>query len=100
MLRGPLSCASDLRKSGKNPEIFLIGHRNPQGLDWQPGSNRLVFTDHGPIGLDGPSCCDEVNVVASDGNYGWPQVFGRDHGRFRRPRCRGSAPSHPPAQPS
>jgi glucose/arabinose dehydrogenase len=73
------------RTSTDSPEIFSIGHRNPQGLDWQPGSDRLVITDHGPSGFDGPSCCDEVNVVARDGNYGWPQVFGRDHQRFRAP---------------
>ena len=24
-------------------------------------------------------------MVVRDGNYGWPQVFGRDHGRFRKP---------------
>jgi glucose/arabinose dehydrogenase len=73
------------RSATDTPEIFSIGHRNPQGLDWQPGSDRLVITDHGPSGFDGPSCCDEVDVVARDGNYGWPQVFGRDHGRFRAP---------------
>jgi glucose/arabinose dehydrogenase len=73
------------RATTDRPEIFSIGHRNPQGLDWQPGSDRLVITDHGPSGFDGPSCCDEVDVVVRDGNYGWPQVFGRDHGRFRAP---------------
>jgi glucose/arabinose dehydrogenase len=73
------------RTSTGSPEIYSIGHRNPQGLDWQPGSHRLVITDHGPSGFDGPSCCDEVNVVVRDANYGWPEVFGRDHGRFRAP---------------
>ena len=73
------------RSSTNRPTVVSIGHRNPQGLDWQPGSNRLVITDHGPSGFDGPSCCDEVDVVVDCGNYGWPQVFGRDHGRFRAP---------------
>jgi glucose/arabinose dehydrogenase len=44
-----------------------------------------VITDHGPSGFDGPSCCDEVDVITRGGNYGWPEVFGRDHGRFRAP---------------
>jgi glucose/arabinose dehydrogenase len=73
------------RTATDSPEIYSIGHRNPQGLDWQPGSDRLVITDHGPSGFDGPSCCDEVNVVARDGDYGWPQVFGRNHGQFEAP---------------
>jgi glucose/arabinose dehydrogenase len=73
------------RRSTDRPEIVSIGHRNPQGLDWQPGTDRLVITDHGPSGFDGPSCCDEVDVIAAGGNYGWPEVFGRDHGRFRAP---------------
>jgi glucose/arabinose dehydrogenase len=73
------------RGSTDRPTVVSVGLRNPQGLDWEPGSNRLVVTDHGPSGFDGPSCCDEVNVVVEDGNYGWPEVFGRDHGRFRPP---------------
>ena len=73
------------RSSTTTPAVVSVGHRNPQGLDWQPGSDRLVITDHGPSGFDGPSCCDEVDVVVEAGNYGWPQVFGRDHGRFRAP---------------
>jgi glucose/arabinose dehydrogenase len=67
------------------PTVVSLGHRNPQGLDWQPGTGRLVITDHGPSGFDGPSCCDEVDVVVDGGNYGWPEVFGRAHGRFRAP---------------
>ena len=30
------------------PQIVSIGHRNPQGFDWQPGTGRLVATEHGP----------------------------------------------------
>ena len=73
------------RSTTDRPAIVSIGHRNPQGLDWEPGTDRLVITDHGPSGFDGPSCCDEVDVVVEGGDYGWPQVFGRDHGRFRAP---------------
>jgi glucose/arabinose dehydrogenase len=73
------------RATADDPEIVSLGHRNPQGLDWQPDSDGLVTTDHGPSGFDGPPCCDEVNVVSEGGNYGWPEVFGPDHGRFRAP---------------
>ncbi len=73
------------RASTDRPTVVSIGHRNPQGLDWQPESGRLVITDHGPSGFDGESCCDEVDVVVPGANYGWPEVFGREHGRFREP---------------
>jgi glucose/arabinose dehydrogenase len=61
------------------PEIFTTGHRNPQGFDWQPGTNRLVSTEHGPDGDD------EVNVLRKGRNYGWPEARGRDHGGFTAP---------------
>lgn len=59
------------------PEVISKGHRNPQGLDWQPGSGRLFATEHGPSGFDGPSCCDELNLVREGGDYGWPR-YGDD----------------------
>jgi quinoprotein glucose dehydrogenase len=58
------------------PAMYSIGHRNPQGLDWQPGTGRLFATEHGPSGWDGPGGDDEVNVVREGGNYGWPRVQG------------------------
>jgi glucose/arabinose dehydrogenase len=56
--------------------IYSYGHRNPQGLAWQPGTDRLYSTEHGPSGRE--SCCDEVNHVLPGANYGWPQAFGSD----------------------
>jgi len=60
------------------PQVFSFGHRNPQGFDWQPGTGRLVATEHGPSGGDGPRGFDEVNIVRQGGNYGWPEVFGEE----------------------
>jgi glucose/arabinose dehydrogenase len=59
--------------------VYTLGHRNPQGFDWQPGSGRLVATEHGPDGDD------EVNVIRRGANYGWPLVRGEDHGEFEAP---------------
>lgn len=67
------------RSSTTEPQIVSSGHRNPQGLDWQPGSGRLFATEHGP------TCCDEVNLIREGENYGWPEVVGEDHGRFTAP---------------
>ena len=65
------------------PEIFSKGHRNPQGFDWQDG--RLISTEHGPSGGDGPQGFDEVNEVRQGGNYGWPEAIGDDHEGFDAP---------------
>ncbi len=59
-----------------DPTMHSIGHRNPQGLSWQPGSGRLFASEHGPSGWDGPGGDDEVNVVREGRNYGWPRVQG------------------------
>jgi glucose/arabinose dehydrogenase len=54
--------------------IFSLGHRNSQGLDWQPGTSLQFQTEHGPSGFDGPGGGDEVNIVEAGKNYGWPVV--------------------------
>lgn len=56
------------------PEIWSYGHRNGQGIDFQPGSNLLFETEHGPSGFDGPGGGDEVNIVEKSKNYGWPEI--------------------------
>jgi glucose/arabinose dehydrogenase len=56
------------------PEIWSYGHRNPQGLDFQPDTNLIFETEHGPSGFDGPGGGDEVNIVEKGKNYGWPVV--------------------------
>ena len=56
------------------PEIWTLGHRNAQGMDWQPGSNLMFQTEHGPSQFDGPEGGDEVNIVEKGKNYGWPII--------------------------
>ena len=60
------------------PEIWSYGHRNAQGMDWQPGSNLMFQTEHGPSGFDGPGGGDEVNIVERGKNYGWPLVHHKE----------------------
>jgi glucose/arabinose dehydrogenase len=58
-----------------NSAVYSYGHRNVQGLAWQPGTQRLYATEHGPSGS--PTCClDEVNFVEPGKNYGWPVIMG------------------------
>ncbi|MBW3625737.1 MAG: PQQ-dependent sugar dehydrogenase [Armatimonadetes bacterium] len=61
-------------RPGARPEIWSYGHRNAQGLDWQPGTNLMFQTEHGPSGFDGPGGGDEVNIVEKGKNYGWPVI--------------------------
>src|SRR5689334_22350311 len=61
-------------KQGARPEIWTYGHRNSQGLDWQPRTDLLFETEHGPSGFDGPEGGDEVNIIEKGKNYGWPLI--------------------------
>jgi glucose/arabinose dehydrogenase len=69
------------RGEGGRAEIFSLGHRNGQGLDWQPGTGRLFETEHGPVGFD------EVNILEQGDNYGWPEAVGSEQegSRFHAP---------------
>ena len=55
-------------KFGARPEIWSYGHRNPQGLAFNPANGKLWEQEHGPMGGD------EINIIAAGHNYGWPQV--------------------------
>jgi glucose/arabinose dehydrogenase len=67
-----------------NSPVWSYGHRNPQGIAWQPCSGRLYETEHGPSAnpLSRPPrslCCRvERNLIERGGKYGWPLVTGDD----------------------
>ena len=69
------------RKNAR-PEIWTYGHRNSQGIAWQPETNLMFQTEHGPSGIDGVSWFnvskrfggDEVNIVERGKNYGWDKI--------------------------
>jgi glucose/arabinose dehydrogenase len=50
------------------PSIFSYGNRNSQGLAVHPVTDQVWETEHGPMGGD------EVNLILSGKNYGWPEV--------------------------
>jgi glucose/arabinose dehydrogenase len=58
--------------------VYSYGHRNSQGLDWDPVSKLMFQSEHGPSGFDGPGGGDEVNIVEAGKNYGWPLVHHRE----------------------
>jgi glucose/arabinose dehydrogenase len=45
--------------------IWSFGHRNSFGFTFDPKTGRLWETENGP------SCNDEINLIAKDGNFGW-----------------------------
>jgi len=55
-------------KAGARPEIWTYGHRNPQGLAFNPKTGRLFESEFGPKGGD------EINVLEPGKDYGWPVV--------------------------
>ena len=55
--------------------VFSYGHRNPQGLDWEPITGKLVEAEHGPTGERG-FAHDEINIIEAGKNYGWPKFIG------------------------
>ena len=69
------------RGRGGRPQIVSLGHRNPQGFDWQPGTGRLYEDEHGQTGND------EMNLIRAGANYGWPLL----QGGARRGRLHGAA---------
>ncbi len=46
--------------------IYSYGHRNPQGMAFEPGTGLLYVNEHGPSG----GC--ELNLVQAAENFGWP----------------------------
>lgn len=57
-------------------EVFTRGHRNPQGL-FVDADGSAWSTEHGPMGGD------ELNLLRSGVNYGWPATsYGTDYGRY------------------
>ncbi|RZJ50675.1 MAG: PQQ-dependent sugar dehydrogenase [Chryseobacterium sp.] len=55
-------------QSGALPELYSIGHRNPQGLAIHPATGDLYQGEHGPRGGD------EINRIQAGANYGWPTI--------------------------
>ena len=57
--------------------FFTRGHRNPQGLAYNPHKNILYDIEHGH------TTDDEINVLESGMNYGWKNVKGYHDGNYQ-----------------
>ena len=63
------------KRAGALPEKWTLGNRNMQGAALHPKTGELWTHEHGPQGGD------EVNVMRSGLNYGWPVItYGVNYG--------------------
>jgi len=65
----PFTAVKDAKQA-----IYSYGHRNPQGLAFNPWRKEIWAHEHGPKGGD------EVNIIRKGVNYGWPVItYGRNY---------------------
>lgn len=66
-------------------EIWSYGMRNPQGLAFNPWTQQMWESEHGPRGGD------EVNLPEKGKNYGWPlATYGIDYSGQKVPEAQGT----------
>jgi PQQ-dependent dehydrogenase (s-GDH family) len=64
--------------NGVKSHVWSYGHRNPQGLTLQKDiNNQLVPNGRLYESEQGPATNDEINIIDSANNYGWPRVAGK-----------------------
>src|SRR6187402_3600053 len=71
--------------------VFSWGHRNPQGFDWHPATGEIWATEHGNSGND------EINVIRTGVNYGWPTIEGAQTFPSMEPPITSFSPSIAPS---
>lgn len=63
-----------INQAGAHPAIYSYGHRNIQGLAIHPITGELWASEMGPQGGD------ELNLIESAKNYGWPVIgYGEEY---------------------
>ncbi|HEX9781967.1 MAG TPA: PQQ-dependent sugar dehydrogenase, partial [Opitutaceae bacterium] len=74
-------------REGWRPEIYSLGHRSSLGLTVHPATREVWLSEMGPNGGD------EINLIRSGRNYGWPLVsLGRSYtGEWQ---AEGGKPTH------
>lgn len=65
-------------RANAEDEIWSLGHRNIEAMDFRPETNTLWAGEMGPRGGD------ELNKIEKGANYGWPVVSWGDHYIFGR----------------
>lgn len=61
---------------GDNPHVFATGLRNAAFLAINPATGQLWATEMGRDYLGDNAPPDEINIIQSGNNYGWPYCYG------------------------
>ena len=84
-----------VRPNGTDLRIVARGLRNPYGLAFQPGTNRLYVSVNGQDHLGTvarPEPADSVVLIRPGAFYGWPRCWPSYRKRVPAGRCRGVMP--------
>lgn len=74
-----------VQRKDARAEIWSYGMRNPQGLAFNPWTQQMWESEHGPRGGD------EVNIPQKGKNYGWPlATYGIDYSGQKVPEAQGT----------
>lgn len=68
--------ASVLKFTGAKAEPFATGLRNTVGLEFHPETGQLWGVDNGRDMLGDDLPPEELNLIVSGGDYGWPYCYG------------------------
>ena len=66
IVKSPFGKIVTIDKITQKYDVLTLGHRNPQGLNWDSERDIIISSEHGPIGGD------EINIIEKGKNYGWP----------------------------
>jgi glucose/arabinose dehydrogenase len=79
----------EINPDGSGKRIFASGLRNPNGMDWAPGTNVLWTAVNERDGLGDDLVPDYITSVKDGAFYGWPYAY---FGQNEDPRHEGKRP--------
>ena len=78
-----------LRQDGSDLRVVARGLRNPFGLAFEPGSDRLYVSDNARDDLGASEPAETIVLVRPGAHYGWPGCWSSWSLRQLRGSCRG-----------
>lgn len=73
------ACILEVNPDGSGEKIYASGLRNPNGMDWAPGTNTLWSAVNERDELGDELVPDYLTSVKESGFYGWPYAYFGDH---------------------
>ncbi len=79
----------EINPDGSGERVYAAGLRNPVGMDWAPGTNKLWTAVNERDKLGDDLVPDYITSVQEGGFYGWPYAY---FGKNEDPRRKGERP--------